>query len=103
MININSFFKMAAERTASDLHITVNSPPILRIDGKLHVTDGPKLSPDQTKQTIYSILNDEQKASLEEKKELEAIKKGIYLKQDVEERKKVQDELREKYTSNNTS
>jgi len=71
MIDMNSLFKMTNERNASDLHITVNSPPILRIDGKLYITDLEFLSPDDTKFLIYSILNDDQKANFERDKELD--------------------------------
>lgn len=56
---------------ASDLHITVNSPPIVRIDGKLHHTELPILNSDQTKAVIYSILNDEQKSAFERDRELD--------------------------------
>ncbi len=71
MIDMNSLFKMTMDEGASDLHITVNSPPILRIDGKLHFTDLKPLSSEDTKFLIYSILNDEQKATLERDKELD--------------------------------
>ena len=71
MIDMNSLFKMTNERNASDLHITVNSPPIMRIDGKLYITDLEPLPPDDTKLLIYSILNDDQKASFERDKELD--------------------------------
>jgi len=71
MLNINSLLKLTMERKASDLHIVVNSPPIIRIDGKLYPTDLEVLSPDDTKQLIYSILNDDQKAIFEKDKELD--------------------------------
>jgi twitching motility protein PilT len=71
MVNINTLLKLTMEKGASDLHITVNSPPVLRIDGALYVTDFPVLSPDETKALIYSILNDEQKAMFEKDKELD--------------------------------
>ena len=71
MVDMNSLFKMAKERNASDIHITVNSPPVLRIDGNLHVTKLDALSPDDTKFLIYSILNDDQKANFERDKELD--------------------------------
>lgn len=71
MININSLLKLTMEKRASDVHVTVDSAPILRIDGKLYFTDFPVLRPDDTKAIIYSILNDEQKAVLEKDKELD--------------------------------
>lgn len=71
MMNMNTLLKKTMEAGASDLHITVNSTPIIRIDGKLHSTDLPVLNSDQTKAVIYSILNDEQKAVLERDRELD--------------------------------
>ncbi len=71
MVNINTLLKLTMEKGASDIHITVNSAPILRIDGKLYFTDFPALRPDDTKTLIYSILNDDQKAIFEKDKELD--------------------------------
>ena len=71
MLNINYLLKLTMEKKASDLHIVVNSPPIIRIDGKLYSTDLEVLDPDDTKQLIYSILTDDQKAIFEKDKELD--------------------------------
>jgi twitching motility protein PilT len=71
MVNINSLLRLTMEKGASDLHITVKSPPILRIDGRLYITDLPVLTSENTKALIYSILNDEQKALFEKDKELD--------------------------------
>lgn len=71
MLNINTLLKLTMEKGASDLHITVDSPPILRIDGKLYLTDFPVLASEDTKFLIYSILNDDQKAVFERDKELD--------------------------------
>lgn len=71
MVSMNQLLRLTMERGASDLHITVNSPPILRIDGRLYLTDQTYLHGDDTKQLIYSILNDDQKALFEKDKELD--------------------------------
>lgn len=71
MVSITELLKKTMEVGASDLHITVNSPPVVRVDGKIHVTDYPVLNTDDTKQLIYSILNDEQKAIFEKDRELD--------------------------------
>lgn len=62
--------KMVAER-ASDLHLTAGLPPQFRIDGQLVSTDYEQLSPEATKQLVYSILNDEQRKRFEIDKELD--------------------------------
>jgi twitching motility protein PilT len=55
----------------SDLHITTNSPPQVRIDGVLRQMNLPPLTPSETKQLCYSILTDNQKHRLEENLEID--------------------------------
>jgi twitching motility protein PilT len=60
------------EKKASDLHITVGLAPQLRVNGKLIVLiDLPPLTPQDTKELVYSILTEEQIALFEQKKELD--------------------------------
>jgi twitching motility protein PilT len=54
------------KRKASDLHITVGSPPMLRVRGSLTPIEGlPRLSPTDTREIVYSILNNSQRQKLE--------------------------------------
>lgn len=62
---------LANERRASDIHLTFDSPPILRIDGKLTLTNFDPLTKDQLKRLIYGILSDRQKEKFETEKELD--------------------------------
>ncbi len=71
MTNIHDLLKETHERRASDLHIIVNNPPMLRVDGKLFSLDLPELKPENAKALVYSMLNDEQKAMFERDKELD--------------------------------
>lgn len=71
MISINTLLKLTQETGASDLHLTVNSPPVLRINGKLLLTDSAALTVQSAKNLVYSMLNDEQKAIFEKNKELD--------------------------------
>jgi twitching motility protein PilT len=68
---LNALLKTTVERGATDLHITTNSAPQIRIDGVLRGLDYPALSPSETKQMIYSILTDNQKHRLEEDLEID--------------------------------
>ena len=70
-MDLMALLKEAQERGASDLHITENTPPILRIDGKLVFTDFNRLSGEDTKNMIYSVLSDEQKKVFEKNLELD--------------------------------
>jgi twitching motility protein PilT len=53
------------ERGASDLHLTAGSPPMIRHHGRLHPLDYPKLTPQLTREVIYSILTNDQRQRLE--------------------------------------
>ena len=53
------------ERGASDLHLTAGSPPMVRVSGKLVALDYPKLSPQLTREVVYSILTNDQRQKLE--------------------------------------
>jgi twitching motility protein PilT len=50
---------------ASDLHITAGSPPMVREKGRLRALDYPVMTPQQTRETIYSILTNDQRKRLE--------------------------------------
>ncbi|MCL2625602.1 MAG: type IV pilus twitching motility protein PilT [Cystobacterineae bacterium] len=71
MVTLQQLLKTMAVHNASDLHITVNSPPQLRIDGKLVALNMEVLNPEETKQICYSILSDLQKKKFEEGNELD--------------------------------
>jgi twitching motility protein PilT len=70
-LTLNEMLKEMVDRGASDLHITTNSPPQIRIDGVLSALNSPALNATQTKQLTYSILTDKQKQRLEENLELD--------------------------------
>ncbi len=61
----------AISKKASDLHLTENTPPVLRIDGTLTLMEGKKLSRDDLKKMIYTILSDQQKEKFERDRELD--------------------------------
>jgi twitching motility protein PilT len=53
------------QRNASDLHLTAGSPPMIRTHGKLHALDFEPLTPQTTREVIYSILTNDQRQRLE--------------------------------------
>ncbi|HEX5108304.1 MAG TPA: type IV pilus twitching motility protein PilT [Vicinamibacterales bacterium] len=55
----------------SDLHITTDTPPQVRVHGHLRRLDGPDMTPTATKQLTYSVLTDSQKKRFEETLELD--------------------------------
>ncbi len=70
-VTLHQLLKTMVERGGSDLHITTNSPPQIRIDGKLTPLDMPPLTAPETKQLAYSVLTDAQKHRFEEDLELD--------------------------------
>ena len=70
-ISLHQLLKQMVEMGASDLHLTTNSPPMVRLDGKLVPLPYPPLSVPDTKQVAYSVLTDAQKHRLEETLELD--------------------------------
>src|SRR4030067_777151 len=71
MVTLRELLELMVKRHASDLHLTVGAPPILRIDGKLVKTEFDILTPDITKKLSYSIMNERQRQKFEENSELD--------------------------------
>ncbi len=59
------------EQDASDLHVTVGSPPQLRIGGVMSKVKTDVMSSTDTKNLCYGVLTDAQKAEFEEKLEID--------------------------------
>src|SRR5439155_201680 len=55
MARIDAFFKLMAEQKASDLHLSTNNSPMLRINGDLVRVDFPPLKNDDLKAMVYEI------------------------------------------------
>src|SRR5215208_6172857 len=53
------------ERDASDLHLTAGLPPMVRVHGKLTALDYAQMTPQLTREVIYSILSNDQRQRLE--------------------------------------
>jgi len=71
MAKMQQLLLEAIQKAASDLHITVGVPPIIRVDGFLEPLEYPPLRREDTLELIYSILNDQQKTKFEEEWELD--------------------------------
>ncbi len=71
-INLAELLKKMLDMKASDLHITTNSPPQVRVHGQLQpLKEYPPLTAAQTKALAYSVLTDAQKHKFEENLELD--------------------------------
>jgi twitching motility protein PilT len=71
-MNLNDLLKITFEKKASDLHVKVGVPPILRIDGKLSPIETEKrLTQEDAVAIANGIMNPAQKAKFNEKNELD--------------------------------
>src|SRR5882724_1602832 len=65
-LSIDALLERMVARSASDLHVTVGTPPAMRVNGALErYQDVPDLSPEDTHQMLYRILSTEQQKVLE--------------------------------------
>src|SRR5712692_2710442 len=71
MASLPDLLKTVVEMDGSDLHITTNTPPQIRVNGHLQRLQGPDMQPGDTKQLVYSVLTDAQKKRFEETMELD--------------------------------
>jgi twitching motility protein PilT len=70
-VSLSELLKRMMEMAGSDLHLTTNSPPQVRVHGKLQPLDLPTLTPAESKQLAYSVMTDAQKHRFEENLELD--------------------------------
>ncbi len=71
MFVLNDLLNLVIENEASDLHITVGTPPVIRVDGELIPTDLDVLTPMDTRSLIYNMLTAEQQKEFEDHLELD--------------------------------
>lgn len=71
MITLRQLLEDMVKMDASDLHLTVGSPPVVRVDGKLVRMAYDTLTPDMTKKLAYSIMNEKQRLKFETSSELD--------------------------------
>lgn len=66
MLSMEELLHEAKSRGASDLHITVGVPPILRIHGDLQYLGEEKMMPDMSAAVVESIMSSKQKEHFDE-------------------------------------
>ncbi|NLO72951.1 MAG: type IV pilus twitching motility protein PilT [candidate division WS1 bacterium] len=70
-VHIDELLEMVVETNASDLHLAVGLPPIMRIDGELKMTRYEVLDGPICQRIIYDILTDDQIQRFETELELD--------------------------------
>ncbi|RKP57213.1 type IV pilus twitching motility protein PilT [Cohnella endophytica] len=69
--SILELLRTAHERKASDLHITVGSPPIVRINGMLQPVGEENVSGEQAEAMAFALITDEQKEKFRQAGEID--------------------------------
>ncbi len=70
-MHIDDLLRETVQAKASDLHLTVGIPPTIRVWGKLAPLSHPPLTPEDTFQLAYSMINTFQKQKFEKNWELD--------------------------------
>ncbi len=68
---IDPLLREAVTRKASDLHLSVGLPPVIRLHGELIPLEAPTLEPPDTAALARQIMSEKQRAIFEEKGELD--------------------------------
>jgi twitching motility protein PilT len=56
VLDLDELLRQAVARQASDVHIKVGTPPVVRIDGRLERVDGPPVTPAETERIAFAIM-----------------------------------------------
>lgn len=72
MALIDSYFKTMKEQGASDLHMVIGFPPLLRLRGELVPLEAePVLTPESNSEILFEILTPERQAEVEKNRDLD--------------------------------
>lgn len=70
-VHIDDILRVSQQMKASDIHLTVGLPPMVRVDGKLVPTRWEQVTPREAQRLVYDVLTSEQIEKFERTKELD--------------------------------
>jgi twitching motility protein PilT len=70
-MDVQNLLQYMVDKQASDLHIKAGGPPYFRIDGQLIKPDYPRLSPTDTVEAAYALMNEKQAKKFAEQNEVD--------------------------------
>jgi twitching motility protein PilT len=70
-VDIVDLLKLAVERRASDLVLTVGLAPMVKIHGEWRPTEHDVLTPNVTRRLMYSMMDEKKQRNFEERKDLD--------------------------------
>jgi len=65
-VEMSELLQLAVDEGASDLHLTVGAPPVLRIHGSLHPIDAQPLAPEDTERLMKAITSPDHQQKVRE-------------------------------------
>ncbi|MRJ43054.1 MULTISPECIES: type IV pilus twitching motility protein PilT [Idiomarina] len=65
-MDITELLSFAVKHKSSDLHLSAESPPMIRVDGDVRKINIPALSHKQVQELVYDIMNDRQRKEYEQ-------------------------------------
>src|ERR1039458_2494475 len=71
ILDMAELLRIMMEKKASDLHLAMGAPPLLRIDGQVVPMPFPRLTAEICQHLVYSLLTDTQKQRFESVNELD--------------------------------
>jgi len=60
-VDITELLAFSVKNKASDLHLSAEMPPIIRVDGKMRKIDIPPMTHKQVHDLLFDIMNDRQR------------------------------------------
>ncbi len=69
-MELDKLLRLMVDKSASDLFITAGMPPSMKVHGRIHAVTKSPLSPEQTQEIIYGMMNEVQIHEFEKTKEL---------------------------------
>jgi len=70
-MDITELLLLTKKNDASDLHLSSNHPPAMRVSGEIVILNEAVLSPEEVKGMLYSIMTERQRADYERELELD--------------------------------
>ncbi len=71
MAIIDGYFNQMKERGASDLHMVIGFPPMLRLRGELVPLDEPVLTPESNRKILFEIMDEDQQAAIDKNRDFD--------------------------------
>ncbi len=71
MAVIDTYFREMKEREASDLHMVIGFPPLLRLRGDLAPTEHPVLTPESNREILFEILTPKRQVYVEKNRDFD--------------------------------